>query len=364
MNRVGIGAAFFSLLLCAGCSQRSGGADGFKVAFVPSATGQYGVISMNSDTTGMKTLITDKQAQVRFASWSPDGKKIAFYTLRGQDQKILNKYRMVNEYLLYLMDATGQNQRRLVDFPVIDFGWAPDSRRLYIISAYESPDRNSLEVMNGTLHALANVYVLDTQTGDIKRLPGSGRNCSAAWSPDGTRIAVGFGIGDNCGIFVVSPDGARAERLTDGATIDFRPAWSPDGKSLAYVAHSKTDADATESGVFVIGADGTGKKRVDDEAVSYVRWSTDGSMLLLQSSVTARLIDPNSRKQVLLSAGAGMPHISNAIFTPDGKRVMYCSNDLGSWKIFSIGLDGQKRKTITTKTNSSNFCLSPLLARH
>jgi Tol biopolymer transport system component len=302
-------------------------------------------------------------AQLRFASWSPDGKRIAFYSLRSQDREILNKYHMVNEYLLYVMDATGQNQKRLLDFPVIDFGWAPDSRRLFIISAHESPDRNSPEVLNGTLHALACVYVFDTQTGDLKRLPGSGRNCSASWSPDGTLLAVGFGIGDNCGIFLLSPDGARSERLTDGTTIDFRPAWSPDGKSIAYVAHTKTDVDAAESGVYVISADSTGKRRVDDEPVSYVMWSTDGKLLLLQSSNTARLIDPNNRKQVLLSAGAGMPHIGNAIFTPDGKRVIFCSNDLGAWKIFSIGLDGQKRKTVTIKTNSSNFCLSPLLTR-
>jgi Tol biopolymer transport system component len=318
---------------------------------------------MNSDTTGSKILAADKMAQLRFASWSPDGKRLAFYSIRSQDEDILKKYRMSNEYLLYVMDATGRNQKRLLDFPVIDFGWAPDSRLLFFISAYESPDRNSSEVLNGTKRPLAYVYVFDTQTGSMNRLPGSGRNCSASWSPDGTRLAVGFGIGENCGIYLISPNSGRSERLTDGTTIDFRPAWSPDGRALAYVAHAKADADAKDSGVFVIAADGTGKRRVDDATVSYVLWSLDGSMLLLQSANTARLIDPNGRKQILLSAGAGLQSIVNAIFTPDGRRVMFCSNDSGAWKIYSIGLDGQKRKTITIRTNSSNFCLSPLLTR-
>jgi Tol biopolymer transport system component len=363
MNRAGICIAFFSLLLFAGCSQPPGGADGFKLAFIPSMPGQYGVFSMNSDTTGSKMLIPDKRAQVRFASWSPDGKRIAFYSLRGQDEDILKKYRMVNEYLLYVMDSTGENPKRLLDFPVIDFGWAPDSRRLFIISAYESPDRNLPEVLNGTMHPETYVYVLDTQTGGINRLPGSGRNCSASWSPDGTHLAVGFGIGDSCGIFLISPDGARSERLTDGSTIDFRPAWSPDGSAIAYIAHTKADSDVNNAGVFVIAADGTGKRRVDDETVSYVLWSLDGKMLLLQSFNAARLLDPHGQKQVLLSAAAGLQHIENAIFTPDGKKVLFCSKDIGGWKIYSIGLDGQKRKTITIKTNSSNFCLSPLLSR-
>jgi len=361
VNRAGTWIVFFSLLLCAACSQPSGGSEGFKIAFVPSTPGQYGVFSMNSDTTGSKVLITDKMAQVRFASWSPDGKRLAFYTLRGQDKDILKKYRMIDEYLLYVMDATGKNQKRLLDFPVIDFGWAPDSRRLFFISAYESPDRNSPEVLNQTRHPLASVYVLDTQTGGIKRLPGSGRNCSASWSPDGTRLAVGFGDGENCGIYLISPDGAHRERLTDGTTIDFRPAWSPDGKAIAYVAYTKADADATNSGVFVIASDGTGKRRVHEATVSYVMWSLDGGMLLLQSGNTARLIDPNGGKQILFSAGAGLRNVVNAVFTPNGKRVIFCSNDTGAWNIYSIGLDGQKRKTLTGRTNSSNYCLSPLL---
>ncbi len=363
MNRAGILIAFCSLLICAGCSLPPGGSEGFKIAFVPSTPGQYGIFSMNSDTTGSKILTTDRMAQVRFASWSPDGKRIAFYTIRSQDEDIMKKYRMINEYLLYVMDATGENQKRLLDFPVMDFGWAPDGRRLFFVSAYESPDRDSPEILSGTRNPLAYVYVLDTQTGARVRLPGSGRNCSASWSPDGTRLAVGFGDGENCGIFLINPDGGRSERLTDGSTIDFRPAWSPDGRTIAYVAYAKTDADAKDSGVYVIAADGTGKRRVDGETVSYAMWSLDGSMLLLQSANTARLIDPNGRKQVLLSAGAGLRQIVNAIFTPDGKRVFFCSKDSGAWNIYSVSLDGQNRRTITGRTNSSNFCLSPLLAR-
>ena len=359
MNRI----AFFSLLFCAGCSQPPGGADGFKIAFVPSTPGQYGIFSMNSDTTGLKILTTDKMAQVRFASWSPDGKRLAFYNIREQDEEILKKYRIINEYLLYVTDATGGNEKRLLDFPIMDFGWAPDSRHLFFISAYESPDRNSPEVLNGTTRPLAYVYVFDTQTGGMNRLPGSGKNCSASWSPDGTRLAVGFGIGENCGIHLISPDGGRTERLTDGTTIDFRPAWSPDGRAIAYVAYTKSDADDKDSGVFVIAADGTGKRRVADETVSYVMWSMDGSMLLLQSGNTARLLDRNGQKQVLLLAVAGLRGIANAVFTPDGRRIMFCSNDSGAWRIYSMGLDGQKRKTITLQTTSSNFCLSPLLTR-
>ncbi len=363
MNRTAIWIAFCLLLFCAGCSQPPGGSEGFKIAFVPNTREQFGIVSMNSDTTGSKVLVADKMAQVRFASWSPDGNKIAFYTERGQDEDILKKYSVTDEYVLYVMDGTGENQKRLFDFPVMDFGWAPDSRHLFFISAYESPDRNSPEVLNGSRKPLAFVYVFDLQTGGTIRLPGSGRNCSASWSPDGARLAVGFGDGENCGIYVISPDGAKSERWTDGSTLDFRPAWSPDGKTIAYVAYPRPDADTKDTGVYIIAADGTGKRRVVQQTVSYVLWSLDGSMLLLQSDNAAFLIDPNGRKQVILSAEAGLRRIANAIFTPDGKKVMFCSNDSGPWIIYSVGLDGRNRKTVTIKTSSSNFCLSPMLAR-
>jgi len=341
------------------CSQAPSGPGVFKIAFVPSITGQSGIFTMNSDTTGSRLLIPDTRAQLRFASWSPDGKKIAFFTARAQDEEILRNYRMPYQYLLYAMDATGTNQKRLLDFPVIDFAWAPDSRRLFFISAHESPDRQSQEVLSGIKNPLAAVYILDLQTGEKTKLAGSGRNCSASWSPDGTRLAVSYGDPDNGGIYIMTADGRNSARLTDASTIDCRPKWSPDGKSLAYVAYSKTDADAVDAGVYVVAADGSSKKRVDEEAVYYVRWSLDGSKLLLQSASSVRLIDLNGKKQVLLSAG--LQRAVNAIFTPDGKNVMFCSNDSGAWNIYSIDLEGQKRKTITGRTNSSNFCLSPLL---
>lgn len=353
----------FFLLSCTGCSPPPGGADGYKIAFVPARDGQYGIISMNSDTTGSKTLAEDRMAQLRFASWSPDGQKLAFYSGSAGDREIIEEYGVDNEYLLYLMDAAGGNQKRLLDFPILDFGWAPDSRRLFIISAHEAPDRDSPEVRNGTLRPLASVYVFDTQTGTLTRLPGTGRNCSAAWSPDGSRLAVGFGLGDYCGLHLISPDGARSERLTDGATIDFRPAWSPDGKALAYIAHAKPDDADAETGVCVTGIGGAGRKRLVNRTFSYVMWSPDGKQLLLQSSNMAYLIDPEGRKQVPLSAGAGLRNIVNAVFTPDGSKVMFCSNDSGEWKIYSLGREDHKRKTITLRTSSSNYCLSPLLTR-
>jgi Tol biopolymer transport system component len=346
-------------MMCPSCSRDSGGGTDYKIAYVPSMSGQHGIFSMNSDTSGAKLLAADDKAQLRFTSWSPDGKRIAFFTARAQDAGILGKYRMPYQYLLYVMDASGKNQKRLCDFPVIDFGWAPDGRRIFVIASHESPDRDSPEVLSSSINPLAAVYVMDTQTAGITRLPGSGRNCSASWSPDGSQLAVSFGDTDNGGIYVISADGSHSKRLTDAQTVDCRPKWSPDGQSIAYVAYPKAEADAKDAGVHVIAANGTGKKRIAEEAVFYVRWSLDGKALLLQSEDSVRLMDLNGNKQILLSAR--LRKGANGIFTPDGKGAIFCSDDEGAWNLYFIGLDGQNRKKITGRTNTSNFCLSPLL---
>jgi Tol biopolymer transport system component len=314
---------------------------------------------MNSDTTGLKLLARDESAQLRFASWSPDGKRIAFFTTRAQDSDILQKYRMPYKYLLYVMDASGKNLKRLLDFPIFDFGWAPNGRQLFVVSAHEGPDRDSPEVMSATRNALAYIYIIDLQTGGMTRLPGSGRNCSAAWSPDGTQLAVSYGDAENGGLYLISADGLQSKRLTEASTLDCRPRWSPDGRFLAYAAYPKTDADAKDAGVYVVAADGSGKKRLAEDSVYYVHWSPDGRMLLLQLDGGVRLSDPEGNKQVLLSAR--LRRAANALFTPDGKGVLFCSNDEGAWNIYSVGLDGQQRKKITGRTNTSNYCLSPLL---
>jgi TolB protein len=361
VTKIGVRIAPWLFIFCMACSQTPGGSGIYKIAFVPLIPGQHGIFTMNSDTTGSKLLTADDQAEVRFASWSPDGKKIGFFTVRAEDAGILKKYRMPYEKLLYVMPATGGNQKRLLDFPILDFAWSPDGQQMFFISAHEGADRDSPDVLNAIKDPIASVYVLDVKTGKQTRLPGSGHTCSVSWSPDSTRLAISYGEADNGGIYIVSANGKQSSRLTNAATTDCRPMWSPDGKSIAYVAVPKPDADAAavaDGGVFVINVDGTGKKHVTNEVVYFATWSLDSSMLMLQSRNGVRLVDPDGNKQILLSAG--LRTAVNAVFTPDGKRVMFCSNDEGAWNIYSVDLEGKNRKKITGQTNSSNYSLSPL----
>ncbi len=61
-----------------------------------------------------------------------------------------------------------------------------------------------------------------------------------AWSPDGSRIVFGSGVGRKAEIFVVNADGTNLARLTDNRVEDLLPAWSPDGGTVAFTSPDGT----------------------------------------------------------------------------------------------------------------------------
>jgi len=75
-----------------------------------------------------------------------------------------------------------------------------------------------------------------------------------AVSPDGTRVSFSA----RGWIWILDPASGRAERVTDGPAMDFRPAWSPDGRRLAFVRD-----DSNDTWIVVLDLE-TGAERVVD----------------------------------------------------------------------------------------------------
>src|SRR5207249_7370210 len=76
-----------------------------------------------------------------------------------------------------------------------------------------------------------------------------------AWSPDGQRIAfVSYGDEE---IYVMNADGSAVTRLTNNAGFDGGPAWSPDGQKLAFVTYR----DGNEE-IYVMSPDGSAQTRL------------------------------------------------------------------------------------------------------
>jgi hypothetical protein len=143
-------------------------------------------------------------------SWSPDGRRLAYVAPAAGGLDV------------YVADADGKHRTPLTrTSSVSESGpkWSPDGRRLVV-------------ERNGQLW-----IIRADRRGD--RFLANGREPS--WSQERSRIAF-VGAGDD--LYLVQPSGHGQRRLTTTPTaIESQPAWSPDGRRLAYVALEGESAD-------------------------------------------------------------------------------------------------------------------------
>jgi len=104
------------------------------------------------------------------------------------------------------------------------------------------------------------VYVMDRDGGDVRRLTFDGSyNTSPAWSPDGRWIAYETRVGGQFDIWLVDPEGGSGVPLITHPRSDESPTWAPDGRKLAFSSTRRGRAD-----VYVVDVNGKNLIRVTD----------------------------------------------------------------------------------------------------
>ena len=242
--------------------------DGRKIVF--ESLRDNGVYTVNADGRGRQRLARDSKDP----AWSPDGRTIAFFS----GAKI------------YLMNADGSEHRPLTrpQADVRDLAWSPDGRKLAF-----------LQGRGGCGPGCHDLYVVDSDGSGLRNLtaklavgirldldPAS----DPAWSPDGQMIAFAFRCRPRCGlnpgvgepIYVVKADGSRLRNLTPkpiGAYAD--PAWSPDGRKIAFVSDRNGNSE-----VYVMNANGKGQRNLTRNPAfdADPAWSPDGGKIAFASN--------------------------------------------------------------------------------
>jgi Tol biopolymer transport system component len=124
---------------------------------------------------------------------------------------------------------------------------------------------------------------------DPRPLAGTERGNAPAWSPDGRTIAFTSDRTGNDDIYAVDAAGGAARRLTAGPRHHDNPVWSPDGRRLAF--NSDRDGPAGASDLFVMDADGGDLRnltRTPDVAEVVAAWSPDGRTLVVAGNALER----------------------------------------------------------------------------
>jgi Tol biopolymer transport system component len=127
---------------------------------------------------------------------------------------------------------------------------------------------------------------------------------SCAQARGGKLVFAGQKSGGSGGLYVVGGDGRGLHRVPNTSSSDSNPAWSPDGRSLAFTRDRPITEDeciagtgtstCSEAEVYVIGADGSGARRISDvdfrDPCSSTQmdlafaWSPDGASVLFGST--------------------------------------------------------------------------------
>ncbi len=225
------------------------------------------IFAMNPDGSG-RTQLTYGLEEHWMPAWSPDGRKLASVSRAPSGMRI------------HVMNADGTNARQLTETGIcMAPSWSPDGKKI----AYA-------HLIPGTGGGLA-IWIMNADgTNPIQLVDGSAwDNNVPTWSPDGTTIAFTSNRrGGRYQIWIMNADGTNPRALTTAyydpvLTADIEqkvPAWSPDGRFIAYWSgvEASDPRPNLPRDVWVMNSDGSGQRRLtagDDPA-----WSPDSSTII------------------------------------------------------------------------------------
>ena len=219
--------------------------DGRSIAYTSYVRIQPQIIVSNV-YQGTRETLTDEKTGAYFSVFSPDGTRIAFFSQRDGNSEI------------YVMNRNGSNVRRLTNNAAADCcpTWSPTGTQIAFTS-----DRS------GT----AQIWVMDADGLNQRRLTfGESAADKATWSPAPfNEIAYAGQSGPGYDIRIYDVASRQTRTLTDGAGTNESPAFSPNGRHIAFIS-----SRLGKFQIFTIARDGRGLRQITRAGNNtYPNWS-------------------------------------------------------------------------------------------
>jgi len=224
--------------------------------------------------------------------------------------------------------------------------WSADGRRLAFIADSDGP--------------LGNVAVINADRSGLHVLTHDQIDSSPAWSPDGSRIVFGrateYVAGKRTGsgeLVSIGADGTGERVLRVNHFGIAQPAWSPDGRTIAYWSNHY---ERREAGIYEMDADGSNERRlIPDGAASQPTWSPDGLKLayVYYSDIWVANADGSNPRNVTRTDydTTGIAETEPA-WSPDGNQLAFSrvapAGTGREYYVYTISVDGTGLRRLAT----------------
>src|SRR5688572_5049482 len=260
--------------------------DGQNFVYASNENGNFDLFVQRVGGKNAHPLTPNTASDETQPAYSPNGERIAFRSTRQPAG-------------IYVMERTGENVRLVADnckHP----SWSPEGKEVVCSThGHDTPaTRNTLP---------SSLWIVDVETGS-KRMLCENDAMQPSWSPNGHRIAFWFmpPSAGRSNIATIARGGGEVEVITNDASTNWNPVWSPDGKFLYFAS----DRGGNMSFWRVAIDEETGKVQGEPEAVStpstfsrHLNFSRDGRRLIYvqtdqRANIQAIKFDPKTERTV------------------------------------------------------------------
>jgi Tol biopolymer transport system component len=209
------------------------------------------------------------------------------------------------------------------------------------------------------------IFVVEPDGGGLRKLATKPvQDNFPAWSPNGKRLAFEASEDPdafNIDIYVMNADGSGVKRITKESTLDRMPSWSPDGTRIAFMKDSRSVQEPDTGDIYTIRADGTDLRQLSDDGLDEdPAWSPDG-----QTVAFGRLTKATGEIYTLNADGGGLRKLtdppegfwdSNPSWSPDGTKIAFTRTSgkrPNRPDVFTMNADGTHLRKLTGKTEGA-----------
>jgi Tol biopolymer transport system component len=320
--------------------------DGSSIAYSSDQNGSFEIYVKSLVLGGREFQLTSDGQENFEAAWSPDGKLIAYYSRKRGG--------------IWLVPALGGAAHRLTEFGSHP-AWSPDGSQI----AFQSDPVGDLG--QGAFDAMppSTIWIVPALGGTPTQVtrPGAppGGHGAPAWSPDGKRIAfVAISMGF-AGTWSVLANGSEPQRLlgTGYQSYIYDPVFSPNGRAIYFSGWANNGW-----GLFRVAISPTGRALGEPERIKntgqalykHLNFSADGKSLAYSAVSIASNIW-SVRYSLSRNEAEGPPEPLTRdtkfrklcpVFSPDGKTIIYAVWEVGSEpELWIVGADGKSARPLT-----------------